>query len=99
MSPIPFKWTYLAEQLDVDGKDFFFKEFCDLRGDLQKAYEKFDSNNIYAPIAAPVSIGMLPKFAARNNLYLKICGVSNAYLHENLNMAITMKQVTNASGL
>lgn len=99
MQPVPFKWAFRTKQVNQAGTDFLFKARCNLRGDKQIAYDSFDPEGIYAPVAAHETIRMLLAVAAALGLRVEGSDVSNAYLYGLLDIPIIMMQPTDSSGI
>ena len=58
----------------------------------------YDPHNIYAPVASQNSIRILISIAGGENLQIEGTGVSNAYLHGDIDVPIIIEQPTNSTG-
>lgn len=47
--PVPFKWTFRAQQVDETGTNVLYKAQCVLCGDMQEPYQDFYPKKLYAP--------------------------------------------------
>ena len=91
MRPVPFKWSFMAKQLDQEFLDFLLKARCNLRGDKQKHFEYFDPDELYASVAAHESIRILITIAA--SLILEGVDFINAYLNGLIDVTIIMERL------
>lgn len=97
ITPVPFKWIFRKIKIDHEGKEFLYKSRCVLRGDKQSEYIKFDSDQLYAPVAAHESLRMLLALGCDEEVILEGVDVDNAYLYCKLDIPITMEQPTDSS--
>lgn len=86
MRPVPFTWAFKLKPLDAVGNQFLEKARCFLRGDRQIAYEDFDPNSLYAPVASHDAIRFLIAVSAAENVALEGADISNAYLFGDLDV-------------
>lgn len=97
MDPLPFKWTLKIKDASTKTSTLY-KARCCLCGNHQKAIRDFDHTNIYAPVVKHETIRMFLARVAAQPVELEGANIDNAYVYEQLEKLIIMKQPFNTFG-